>query len=127
MLCAAILAPALATAADPPRPRRRQHPRREPKKDLLGEKQVPANAYYGVQTLRGIENFQISGVLINHYPGYVEAWAIVKLAAARANTEVGAMKRTSGDDRTCKAVMDGSTTISSWSIGTRAAPARRPT
>ena len=61
-------------------------------KDLLGEKQVPADAYYGVQTARALENFQISGVPINHYPGFVEAWAIVKLAAARANTDVGAMK-----------------------------------
>jgi aspartate ammonia-lyase len=60
-------------------------------KDLLGEKQVPAEAYYGVQTMRGMESFQLSGVAINHYPGYVEAWAIVKLAAARANIEVGAM------------------------------------
>lgn len=61
-------------------------------KDLLGEKQIPANVYYGVQTARALENFQISGVQINHYPGFVEAWAIVKLAAARANTDVGAMK-----------------------------------
>jgi aspartate ammonia-lyase len=61
-------------------------------KDLLGEKQVPAEAYYGVQTARALENFQISGVNINHYPGFIEAWAIVKLAAARANTDVGAMK-----------------------------------
>jgi len=61
-------------------------------KDLLGEKQVPADAYYGVQTARALENFQISGVLMNHYPEYVDAWAIVKLAAARANTAVGAMK-----------------------------------
>jgi aspartate ammonia-lyase len=61
-------------------------------KDLLGEKEIPGNAYYGVQTARALENFQLSGVLINHYPGFVEAWAIVKLAAARANTDVGAMK-----------------------------------
>ena len=61
-------------------------------KDLLGEKQIPADAYYGVQTARALENFPLSGVLINHYSGFVEAWAIVKLAAARANTEVGAMK-----------------------------------
>src|SRR5258707_11733873 len=61
-------------------------------KDLLGEKEIPANAYYGVQTTRALENFQLSGVLINHYPGFVEAWAIVKLAAAQANTDVGAMK-----------------------------------
>jgi aspartate ammonia-lyase len=60
--------------------------------DLLGEKQVPADAYYGVQTARALENFQISGTLINQYPGFVEAWAMVKLAAARANTQVGAMK-----------------------------------
>ena len=61
-------------------------------RDLLGEKQIPADVYYGVQTARALENFKLSGVLINHYPGFVEAWAIVKLAAARANTEVGAMK-----------------------------------
>jgi len=62
-------------------------------KDLLGEKKIPADAYYGVQTARALENFQISGIPISHYPGFVEAWAIVKLAAARANTDVGAMKR----------------------------------
>jgi aspartate ammonia-lyase len=61
-------------------------------KDLLGDKQIPATAYYGVQTARALENFQISGIPINHYPGFVEAWAIVKLAAARANAQVGAMK-----------------------------------
>src|SRR5215471_19257001 len=61
-------------------------------KDLLGEKQIPANAYYGVQTARALENFQLSGVPINHYPGFVEAWAYVKLAAAQANYDVGAMK-----------------------------------
>ena len=62
-------------------------------KDLLGEKEIPASAYYGVQTARALENFQISGVPINHYPGFLEAWALVKLAAARANTDVGAMKK----------------------------------
>jgi aspartate ammonia-lyase len=63
-------------------------------KDLLGEKAVPADAYYGVQTARALENFKISGTLINEYPEFIEAWAIVKLAAARANTDVGAMNRT---------------------------------
>ena len=62
-------------------------------RDLLGEKAVPADAYYGVQTARALENFQISGIPINHYPGFVEAWAIVKLAAARGNTDVGAMNK----------------------------------
>ena len=44
--------------------------------NLLGEKQVPADAYYGVQTQRALENFQLSGVAINHYPGTSsETWA----------------------------------------------------
>jgi aspartate ammonia-lyase len=78
-------------------------------KDLLGEKQIPADAYYGVQTARALENFQLSGVPINHYPGFVEAWAIVKLAAARANTDVGAMKpeRLAAIEKATQAVMNG--------------------
>jgi aspartate ammonia-lyase len=78
-------------------------------RDLLGEKQVPADAYYGIQTARALENFQISGVQINHYPGFVEAWAIVKLAAARANTDVGAMKpeKLAAIEKACKAVLAG--------------------
>jgi aspartate ammonia-lyase len=78
-------------------------------KDLLGEKAIPADAYYGVQTARALENFQISGVAINHYPGFVEAWAIVKLAAAQANTDVGAMKpdKLAVIEKACQAVLDG--------------------
>ena len=78
-------------------------------RDLLGEKQIPADSYYGVQTARALENFKLSGVLINHYPGFVEAWAIVKLAAARANTEVGAMKkeRLAMIEKACAAVREG--------------------
>jgi aspartate ammonia-lyase len=78
-------------------------------KDLLGEKQIPADAYYGVQTMRALENFKLSGVLINHYPGFVEAWAIVKMAAARANTDVGAMKpeKLAAIEKACQAVLDG--------------------
>ncbi|HWT80490.1 MAG TPA: lyase family protein, partial [Candidatus Methylomirabilis sp.] len=78
-------------------------------KDLLGEKQIPADAYYGIQTARALENFQFSGVLINHYAGFVEAWAIVKLAAARANADVGAMKKENlaAIEKACQAVRDG--------------------
>ena len=50
-------------------------------KDLLGEKQVPADAYYGVQTARALENFQISGITLRHFPELVKALALVKLAA----------------------------------------------
>jgi len=78
-------------------------------KDLLGEKQIPADAYYGVQTLRALENFQISGVKTNFYPDYVRAYAMVKLAAARANFEVGRMKKERLDaiEKACQAVIDG--------------------
>ncbi len=78
-------------------------------KDLLGEKEIPADAYYGVQTARALENFQLSGVPINRYPGFVEAWALVKLAAAQANTDVGAMKKERLDaiEKACQAVIAG--------------------
>ncbi len=78
-------------------------------KDLLGEKQIPADAYYGVQTARALENFQVSGVKTNFYPDYVRAYAMVKLAAARANAEVGRMKkeRLEAIEKACLAVMEG--------------------
>jgi aspartate ammonia-lyase len=78
-------------------------------KDLLGDKTIPASAYYGVQTARALENFQISGINIDHYPGFVEAWAIVKLAAARANTDVGAMKqeKLAAIEKATQAVLNG--------------------
>lgn len=79
-------------------------------KDLLGEKQIPNEAYYGVQTARALENFQVSGVKTNFYPDYVRAFAMVKLAAARANNEVG--KRLSDEklaaiEKACQAVIEG--------------------
>jgi aspartate ammonia-lyase len=78
-------------------------------KDLLGEKEIPADAYYGVQTMRALENFQVSGVKTNFYPDYVRAYAMVKLAAARANTDVGRMKKEKLDaiEKACQAVIDG--------------------
>jgi aspartate ammonia-lyase len=77
--------PAKAAKAAKPAATRTEH-------DLLGEKAVPADAYYGVQTARALENFQISGVGMNAYPEFIEGFAMVKLAAARANTKLGAMK-----------------------------------
>jgi len=58
-------------------------------RDLLGECQVPASAYYGVHTLRAIENFKISGTPISVYPDLVNALASVKQAAALANCDLG--------------------------------------
>src|SRR6187455_1596122 len=77
--------------------------------DLLGDKEIPFDAYYGVQTMRALENFQVSGVKTNFYPDYVRAYAMVKMAAARANTEVGRMKKEKLDaiEKACQAVIDG--------------------
>ena len=58
-------------------------------KDLLGEKQVPANAYYGIHTVRAMENFQISGTTIGQDKLFVRALALVKKATALANGELG--------------------------------------
>ncbi len=57
--------------------------------DLLGEREVPAEYYYGVQTLRALENFNITGVILNFYPDLIDALAMVKQAAAEANAELG--------------------------------------
>src|SRR5438309_8570269 len=78
-------------------------------KDLLGEKQIPDSAYYGVQTARALENFMVSGVTTQFYPDYVKAYAMVKLAAARANTDVGRMSKDklAMIEKACQAVIDG--------------------
>lgn len=57
--------------------------------DLLGEREVPEERYYGVQTLRALENFDITGIPISHYPRMVHSLAYIKKAAALANAELG--------------------------------------
>ena len=57
--------------------------------DLLGERDVPDDALYGVQTLRALENFPITGVPLREFPALIEALAAVKEAAALANAELG--------------------------------------
>ena len=57
-------------------------------KDLLGERQVPAEAYYGVQTLRALENFNISGIPLSHFPDLVVALAMVKKSCTLANRDL---------------------------------------
>jgi|SRR5215813_810435 len=59
-------------------------------KDPMGQKEVPSDAYYGIQTLRAIENFPISG--LKPFPAFVKATALIKLAAARVNARAGALK-----------------------------------
>ena len=57
--------------------------------DLLGDKRIPASAYYGIHTARALENFAISGVSMSVHPDLVNALAAVKQAAAEANRELG--------------------------------------
>jgi aspartate ammonia-lyase len=60
-------------------------------KDFLGEKELPDTAYYGVQTLRGKENFHITGIPMSTEPYFVKALGYVKKAAALANRELGVL------------------------------------
>ena len=57
--------------------------------DLLGDSEVPADAYWGIHTLRAIENYPITGKLIGEYSDLIRALAYVKEAAAKANLELG--------------------------------------
>ena len=57
--------------------------------DLLGDRSVPDDALYGVQTLRAMENFAITGIPLREFPALIEALAAVKEAAAMANAELG--------------------------------------
>jgi aspartate ammonia-lyase len=77
--------------------------------DLLGDYQVPINAYWGVHTARAVDNFPISGVPIGHYRSLIRALAIVKQAAAQANFELGELSAEINDaiSKACKEVADG--------------------
>ena len=77
--------------------------------DLLGKKEVPADAYYGVQTARALENFHISGVELRLYPNIIKAFAMVKLAAARANFDCKQFSAEilKGMEGACQEIMDG--------------------
>ena len=77
--------------------------------DLIGERSVPADAYYGVHTLRALENFPITGTAISIYPDLVAAYACVKQAAAIANAELGLLdeRRSTAIRLACEEVREG--------------------
>ena len=77
--------------------------------DLLGELQVPIDAYYGVQTQRALNNYKISTTHMYDYPEYIIAMAYVKMAAASANAELGVLDRKIADAiiAACKEIVDG--------------------
>jgi aspartate ammonia-lyase len=59
--------------------------------DFLGERAIPADVYYGIQTLRALENFNITGIPLHAEPLFVQALAYVKKAAALANRDLGVL------------------------------------
>jgi aspartate ammonia-lyase len=65
--------------------------------DLLGHRDVPADAYYGIQTLRAFENFTVRGVRLHQFSTFICAFATVKKAAAIANNKVGVLNNTVKD------------------------------
>ncbi|KXF80407.1 aspartate ammonia-lyase [Enterovibrio coralii] len=65
--------------------------------DLLGERHVPADAYYGIHTLRAVENFNISKTTISDVPEFVRGMVFTKKAAAMANKELGVIPADVGD------------------------------
>ncbi len=76
--------------------------------DLLGERHVPSEAYYGIHTLRAIENFNISNATISDFPEFVRGMVYTKKAAALANKELGAIPSKVGEYiiKACDLILD---------------------
>lgn len=77
--------------------------------DLLGEKHLPIDAYYGIQTQRALENFKISGVTLQFFPEFIEALVEVKKACALANYDLGFLSDEikNGIIAACDEIMEG--------------------
>lgn len=77
--------------------------------DSLGSKQIPADAYWGINVSRALDNFAISGRPISVYPDFLYGYACVKQAAARANAELGVLDaaRAALIDRVCEELKGG--------------------
>ncbi len=92
----------MTSPGSPSQQTRREH-------DLLGDRDVPAEAYYGIQTLRAQENFHITDVPLSHFPKLIIALAQVKRAAARANKRLGALEvdRAEAIEQACAEIIDG--------------------
>lgn len=77
--------------------------------DLIGSREVPESTLYGVQTLRGIENFNISKFHLNEYPLFIQGLAITKMGAAMANRELDLLTEEQANAiiEACKEILDG--------------------
>lgn len=77
--------------------------------DLLGERELPAQRYFGIQTLRAVENFAITGITIAHYPRLIRSLAYIKKAAALTNRELDLLEPDIVDSicRACDELLEG--------------------
>lgn len=77
--------------------------------DFLGEKELPDNLYYGIQTTRAIENFNISGIPFSHYPVFIKSLAEVKKACAQTNLEFKWLEKDVAEAiiKACDEIIDG--------------------
>ncbi|MFC9336077.1 aspartate ammonia-lyase [Arthrobacter sp. NPDC057009] len=77
--------------------------------DFMGARQIPAAAYWGIQTLRAVENFPITGIAISSLPRLVQALAQVKHAAVLANFDLGLIDGTKKDAivQACRDIEEG--------------------
>ena len=77
--------------------------------DLIGAREIPSEMLYGVQTLRGLENFAISKFHLNEYPLFINGLAITKLGAAEANYALGLLteEQYKAIAQACREIMDG--------------------
>ena len=76
---------------------------------MLGERAVPADALYGIQTVRAVENLGFSARILGNYPDYIRALAMVKKAAARANRDAHVLdaRRLDAIERACETLIRG--------------------
>jgi aspartate ammonia-lyase len=95
---------------------RRSATRRE--HDLLGEADIPADAYWGIHTLRAVENFSITGIPVGHFPELVRALALVKQAAARANARLKQLpaKKADAIERACELIINDQRLLSHFIV-----------
>jgi len=78
-------------------------------KDLLGTLAVAEHCYYGIQTQRALDNFDLSGIPISHFPELVTALAMVKCASAQANNDFGLLddEKTEAIEKACSEIISG--------------------
>lgn len=87
-------------------------------KDLLGSREIPGDAYYGIHTLRAMENFRISGRTMNDYPEFIQGMALTKKAVALANRDTRVLPKKTAEAivAACDLIMDDAKAMDQFPI-----------